>query len=945
MGKGLVFVVVAALAASAAAQLDPGVPDTIRFECDTLRLGQSVPVKLYVFNDEAIGVFDVAFFLEPSPDGFASVDSIVYVGRMTDPQTLDFRISPAQIRDGIAPDTVGIAALKFYGDNLPAGAGYLAEIYVTGQTLGTMVIRKGGYPPVIRNIFLLPEDHSQFAPQVVDDTALIVPGTSGPTIAASVSLYRGVSGTPVRFQVDASSPNGLPFSVGIKDMVGFDDESLHPVQMPTVTQSPPYEFNWYPTIDDAGVWTATLEACDTMGRCATTRVDIQIVQSLRYLLSFDLHITDSVPAPLAVAPGNFDQDQQPELLIAGIKEKGRAPLVVLELGVGGQVRQEYAFGDGEFFKSGQVGFCDSDNSLDLVLQGHSVWDRLITFRGLGDATFAYAAGDELSGTSRGSVLLEFTGDDVLDFATIWHDGIRLFIGAGDLNYLGFSDAIPARDSALSINSADFNEDGLDDLAVGTRSGLEIYLADGSDYFIGPAVYPQAFGSLDIEVTNEGTDFNGDNHFDLCVATPSQAGTHSEIMIYLGNGDGSFEQRRVRLVKGHVLSNCVGDFNGDTQLDVAWINGSYKYVAVMFGDGVGDFPNELRYLTPTYTPRRVTSLDIGVDGDLDIAVCSFNRYIGTSLLTYENRLDPTGFQTANCDVSVVGNAQVQVTSPSGREINKIKNSMSAAAFYRKNIDQNGLLDEFITIAAIEDQAYHITVKPKPGLPVTSPFGVETEVDGRIFRLARNATMRPEGYRFEIYPTTTSPVTPVAGAFVEDNPPTFTWPGTGSFEFELASDIEFRNPLIRTQVTGNSFTPAAKLPVADTAIFFWHVRQVGSTEFSSLNPVNLVPPSPTDVPEDHAEVPGEFYLMQNYPNPFNPSTMIVFGLPHRSRVRIEIYDLLGRTVRTLMEGIRPAGHYEIPWDGLSSDGQTLSSGIYFYRLKADDYTISKKLMLLR
>ena len=70
--------------------------------------------------------------------------------------------------------------------------------------------------------------------------------------------------------------------------------------------------------------------------------------------------------------------------------------------------------------------------------------------------------------------------------------------------------------------------------------------------------PQVYGSLDIEVTNQGSDFNNDGVFDLCLATPSIGGAGSQIVVYLGNGDGSFVQTPVRTLVGHVLSNCPGD---------------------------------------------------------------------------------------------------------------------------------------------------------------------------------------------------------------------------------------------------------------------------------------------------------------------------------------------------------------------------------------------------
>ncbi|MCH7938800.1 MAG: fibronectin type III domain-containing protein [Candidatus Marinimicrobia bacterium] len=94
-----------------------------------------------------------------------------------------------------------------------------------------------------------------------------------------------------------------------------------------------------------------------------------------------------------------------------------------------------------------------------------------------------------------------------------------------------------------------------------------------------------------------------------------------------------------------------------------------------------------------------------------------------------------------------------------------------------------------------------------------------------------------------------------------------------------------------------------------------------------------------------VPGQYALRQNYPNPFNPSTMIRFDLPEASRVQLIIYDAMGREVRTLLWGEQSAGYQSVNWDGADDRGQPVSSGIYFYRLQAESYSETMKMVLLR
>jgi len=100
-----------------------------------------------------------------------------------------------------------------------------------------------------------------------------------------------------------------------------------------------------------------------------------------------------------------------------------------------------------------------------------------------------------------------------------------------------------------------------------------------------------------------------------------------------------------------------------------------------------------------------------------------------------------------------------------------------------------------------------------------------------------------------------------------------------------------------------------------------------------------------------VPEATSLRQNYPNPFNPSTTIVFDLgyqdgPSQQQARVVIYDLLGRTVTTLFDGVAWAGHYEVVWRGLDAQGIPVSSGIYFVRLTTrTGHKAVKKMVLVR
>jgi fibronectin-binding autotransporter adhesin len=104
--------------------------------------------------------------------------------------------------------------------------------------------------------------------------------------------------------------------------------------------------------------------------------------------------------------------------------------------------------------------------------------------------------------------------------------------------------------------------------------------------------------------------------------------------------------------------------------------------------------------------------------------------------------------------------------------------------------------------------------------------------------------------------------------------------------------------------------------------------------------------TGVPGEPTGIPTAYNLSQNYPNPFNPSTLINFDLPKQSAVTLEIYDVLGQKVKTLVNGeTMDPGYYKVTWNGTNQYGSPVSSGIYFYRIVADKFTSLKKMMFLK
>ena len=98
-------------------------------------------------------------------------------------------------------------------------------------------------------------------------------------------------------------------------------------------------------------------------------------------------------------------------------------------------------------------------------------------------------------------------------------------------------------------------------------------------------------------------------------------------------------------------------------------------------------------------------------------------------------------------------------------------------------------------------------------------------------------------------------------------------------------------------------------------------------------------------DQSTIPLVFSLGQNYPNPFNPITQIRYDLPEDVMVNITIYDIMGRTIRTLVKSKQTAGYRSIQWNATNNKGKSVSAGMYFYTIHAGDFRQTKKMVLLK
>ena len=164
----------------------------------------------------------------------------------------------------------------------------------------------------------------------------------------------------------------------------------------------------------------------------------------------------------------------------------------------------------------------------------------------------------------------------------------------------------------------------------------------------------------------------------------------------------------------------------------------------------------------------------------------------------------------------------------------------------------------------------------------------------------------------------------------------WQATGKDINSITEMPNFISPYLHITENEETLLESRGIPIAGIDVDFdGQTRQsatpdIGADEFDGIA-VGV---------EDEGTLPTEYALEQNYPNPFNPTTTFRYSIPQTSKVVIKVYDILGNEIAKLMDEEKSIGTYELTWDA-----SNLSSGIYFYQLKAGEYAQTRKMLLLK
>ena len=160
-------------------------------------------------------------------------------------------------------------------------------------------------------------------------------------------------------------------------------------------------------------------------------------------------------------------------------------------------------------------------------------------------------------------------------------------------------------------------------------------------------------------------------------------------------------------------------------------------------------------------------------------------------------------------------------------------------------------------------------------------------------------------------------------------------------ERATDSLFTEDVEDYTSTENSFVDNS---VAVDTEYFYRVSAVccgNNVSFSS----EVVSAMLTVMGIDLTSIPDAYSLQQNYPNPFNPTTQIRYGLKESAYVSINIYNLMGKHVRSYVNTVQDAGYNTILWNATDASGQPVPAGMYIYSITAGDFRETKKMILLK
>lgn len=265
---------------------------------------------------------------------------------------------------------------------------------------------------------------------------------------------------------------------------------------------------------------------------------------------------------------------------------------------------------------------------------------------------------------------------------------------------------------------------------------------------------------------------------------------------------------------------------------------------------------------------------------------------------------------------------------------------------QNYELSGLTNTKATVTSVNPASIS-----SDGNTVTWSVSVKDVTGGKVtLQLTNMPILVEEGKLTNTAPAAPTAVFPAHAAANIDYNVTLSWncsdPDGDQLKYNVyMSQTMPPNQKVATELTTTSFKPGE---LKKNTSYFWKIVAKDASDSTQSQIYRFTTGSTTDISEGN-NLPDNYVLLQNYPNPFNPDTKITFGLPEASWVSLKVFDLTGSEITTLLNDYKTAGFHSVRF----TMGDKLSSGIYFYRIKAGNYTgdknnlftETKKMMLIK
>ncbi len=401
--------------------------------------------------------------------------------------------------------------------------------------------------------------------------------------------------------------------------------------------------------------------------------------------------------------------------------------------------------------------------------------------------------------------------------------------------------------------------------------------------------------------------------------------------------GLFELHQEIITENIVGSVTTGDYDADGDLDIliSYWKGpgevfGHPNISLYVNDGTGNFIYDTTFSTPQFSA--LASADLDNDGDVDIVGAVHNEWIYILKNVKKNKYGPVFIDS----LPVIRFAEDEVKKvPVNFFYPYVEDKDDADSLLSFNIASNKhclIKQESDTINFIPaqdwyGQEWHNIIVSDGFLSDTTAIKIQIDPrnDPPVLNLPENISFKSSGvYTLMLWDYVNDKETPdslLQYHFQSEND-SLHWSYNNKYGRLIFSANKSYKGKCNFIVTVEDDSNA----VAQDTIL--------------VNVGNL-----TGIIAEQEQIPKEYVLYQNYPNPFNPETTIKYGLPKNSEIEIQIFDLLGRKIKTLKIGPQKAGYYLLKWNGTDDAGNPVASGVYLYQLRAGNFVQTRKMILMR